>query len=90
VYKTKQTSHYWSSVAACLAARDGDTDLAVLVLPSGGGGRPREGELGDLLEEPGGGGSSGEPPMLTGERGGLCFPPASFDFFVCTAQFHRG
>jgi len=50
---------------------------------SDGGGRPiRAGEPGDLLEEPGGGGSSGELPV-TGDLGGRCFPPASIDFFVC-------
>ena len=73
---------YWLSLAARAAALAGDP--ASLVFPSGGGGSPgRDGDPGVPLEEPGGGGSSGEPPILTGERGGLGFPPASVDFFVC-------
>jgi len=75
------------SAAARVAARDGDP--AGLVFPSGGGcGRPvRDGEPGVLLEEHGGGGSSGELARFTGERSGLCLPPASLDFFVCTPQY---
>jgi len=68
-------------VAARAAARDGDP--AILLFPSGGGGRPvRDGDPGVLLEDPGGGGSNRELRAFTGERGGLGLPPASVDFFV--------
>ena len=62
----------------------------------GGAGRPvRDGDPGVLLDDPGGGGRNGDPPALTGERGGLAFAaPASVDFFVCQrtmfTQLHSG
>ena len=62
----------------------------------GGVGRPvLDGDPGVLLEGPGGGGRNGDPPALTGERGGLGFAdPASLDFFVCQrtmfTQLHSG
>ena len=59
------------------------------MFPSGGSERPvRDGDPGVLLEQPGGGGSRGELVVLTGDRGGLCFPATSLDFFVYQPQCH--